>query len=111
MRQEVLQVLGVAAAQMESIQQDDQWEWARNPQNSGKLEGAVKALRCQFSAFHKRWLSEEPTDLKRLVDNHTLANELAAFLGTRDSMDRLSQTCAQLAGRHNLEVAEKPEKT
>ena len=74
--------------------QNDAWKFARNDENRGELERALKAHNEELTAFDKSFLALEPKQLIDVNVEESLIGLLSAFAGRTKYLDvhKVSQT-------------------
>ena len=96
---------GTAHAQnlLKQIATQEAWEWARAPATQGKIEMLMGELQGQLTPFMKRWVTEEPGELKKTMDRKVLDIEVSNMSGDAllASMAKLKNECAKAVKRHS----------
>ena len=88
-------------AQITSAASED-WAWANNPQNVGRLETLVKDTKTSMSQFHRQFMTEDLTKLKTRYGEHTMISELTAFLSLNNEIKKIELLTKQLVKRHHM---------
>ena len=100
-KKEFQAVMGTAGDLYKQIQNESDWEWARNPGNQGKLEVLLTETKQPLSSFHRRLLTEDPTVLRRSNTPEYLTVEARSFLATGEKLHELQRFTQTLVKRHH----------
>ena len=85
------------------------WGFAKNPAHVGKLQTKFTEMKSILTAFHKEWLTEEPTKLRKRYADEILTAELKSFVAAGKSFAKLNAFNGLLVQRHQdaLDMVEK----
>ena len=61
------------------IESSEQWCWARNEQNQGTLNNMMANLRTSMSDFHKSFIAEEPSTIRKRHTRELIMGEMKTF--------------------------------
>ncbi len=67
MKMATTKAIAVGMDLVESINADETWKWARNPENKGVLEEALVDVKKELTSFHRAFLLEDAAALKKKV--------------------------------------------
>jgi hypothetical protein len=82
------------------IKCDDDWIWARNDQNLGKLELMLKTLSNGITDFGRKILCQDMAEIKKGYSTDFLATPLNHFCEQASGFGDLSKLMSQLRKRH-----------
>jgi hypothetical protein len=82
------------------IKCDDDWIWARNDQNLGKLELMLRTLSNSITEFGRKILTQDMAEIKKGYSMDFLATPLAHFCEQASGFGDLSKLMSQLRKRH-----------
>ena len=99
---QALQVTSSASALLQEIDERDDWSWARNAQNQGKIKAQLDDFRQCLTQFGRSLLAQDMAVLKKRVVPEQWAKELEGFLACKPKLDLLATTVRQMLKRHNL---------
>ena len=61
----IMKVTSSAIELDEQINVSAEWKWAKNEKNQGELKTKLVAVKCRYSSFHRQFMTEDPTTLKK----------------------------------------------
>ena len=83
------------------INNDAAWSWAKNEQNVGQLEKALKTLRGEMKdATIGQVMASSQQQLKMAWGASTLSAKLGTFMGIKGSVDAVDKEITKLWKRH-----------
>ena len=74
----------------QQIQQEQSWSWANNDQNLGELNRLAEKLRSSLAPFHRRFLSEDTSRLRKAYKKDYIAQELETFQAISPNVTELA---------------------
>ena len=96
----VMKVTSSAIELDEQINVAIDWKWARNDQNQGELKRELLAVKCRYSDFHRRLMTEDPSILKKRFGADHLMSEMRTFIALKPEVETLAITVEKTKKRH-----------
>ena len=88
-------------AQIQS-DKNEEWAWANNPQNSGRLQTLVTDTKSSMSQFHRQFMTEDLSKVKGKYGAQTITVELKALLSIDTEIKKIEALTKQLVKRHHM---------
>ena len=79
----------------------EEWSWANNPQNSGRLQNLVAETKGAMSQFHRQFMTEDLQKIKGKFGTSTITTELTALLSLDSEIKKIEAFTKQLVKRHH----------
>ena len=79
----------------------EEWAWANNPQNSGRLQNLVTETKASMSQFHRQFMTEDLQKIKGKFGTSTITSELTALLSLDTEIKKIEALTKQLVKRHH----------
>jgi len=79
----------------------EEWAWANNPQNSGRLQNLVTETKASMSQFHRQFMTEDLQKIKGKFGTPTITTELTALLSLDTEIKKIEALTKQLVKRHH----------
>ena len=79
----------------------EEWAWANNPQNSGRLKTLVNDTKASMSQFHRQFMTEDLNKVKGKYGQPTITSELRTLLSLDTEINKLAALTKQLVKRHH----------
>ena len=80
---------------------NEEWAWANNSQNSGRLQTLVTETKSSMSKFHREFMTEDLTKVKGKYGQVTITCELKALLSIDTEIKKIEALTKQLVKRHH----------
>ena len=80
---------------------NEEWAWANNSQNSGRLEKLVSDTKACMSQFHRQFMTEDLSKVKNKYGAQTITVELKALLSIDTEIKKIEALTRQLVKRHH----------
>jgi hypothetical protein len=96
----VMKVTSSAIELDEQINVSTEWKWAKNEQNQGELMKELLAVKCRYSDFHRRLMTEDPSILKKRFGADHLMSEMKTFVALKPVVETLAITVEKMRKRH-----------
>ena len=82
------------------IETNQSWEWAKNPQNAGKLRDAQAHLKDALDAFGREFLVQDLAQIKKKFSMEQLVTHLETFLNVKPNLDELASCSRRMLSMH-----------
>jgi hypothetical protein len=102
MKMATTKAIAVGMDLVESINADETWKWARNPENKGVLEEALVDVKKELTSFHRAFLLEDAAALKKKYGEEHLTTELTSFMALKPRIDALTAMVEKVKKRNNI---------
>jgi methionyl-tRNA synthetase len=86
---------------LEQIQLSKDWEFAKNPQNKGVLDQLLTDLKSKLSDFHRSFLIEEASQIKKQYGEDFLIKELEVLVSLKPDVAKVQDFVDKLRKRKN----------
>ena len=102
-RNKVSLTFSAATQLVDQIQTDrsEEWAWANNPQNSGRLQTLVAGVKSSMSQFHKQFMTEDLSKMKSKYGSHLCTSEIKSLLTLDTEIKKIDALTKQLVKRHH----------
>ena len=64
----------------------EEWDWAKNQQNSGRLNQKILNLKQSFRPFTIQFLTEDPSSVRKAHSAKTIDQEIKYFLAAEEKI-------------------------
>jgi hypothetical protein len=83
----------------EQIPLEDKWAWARNDQNLGQLIKETKKMRGKFEPFHRQFLTEDGSLIKKQFGEQHITENIKTFIALKPQFMKLQDTITTMKRR------------
>ena len=91
--------------QIKTVQE---WKWADNAENSGRLDFLLNELREKMSPIQMLYSTEEPGTLKKKYGQIALMEALLGFIALSPSINSLAEVVQTMQRRHVVPTSSSP---
>ena len=88
-------------AQIQEVK-NEEWAWANNSQNGGRLQALVNDTKSSMSQFHRQFMTEDLSKVKGKYGTPTITCELKALLSIDTEIKKIDALTKQLVKRHHM---------
>ena len=104
LKSQVNKHVSAAESLIHQIKSNEEYMWARNPENLGVLQFCVAKMRGMMSPFHHEFLLVDARAMKEKVGCTVFYNEMQAFKATEAVLEHVVKTIKTIMKRHNVKV-------
>ena len=99
---------GTALNLLHQIKTVQEWTWADNEENSGRLDFLLTELREKMSPIQMLYSTAEPGTLKKTYGQIALMEELSGFIALSPSINHLAEVLQAMQRRHVVPTSSTP---